>query len=145
MDRQVIGILRPVLQHELQWANPNNIDVEYGYITSAFTVAYALGVLLFGWFIDKIGTKIGYAISVTIWGLSSLSHALARTSFGLGVARVVTCPPKVIQFFVGTMVGHQAITKFSCIGGSALWVSFDLFSERAIKNRILVLSLEPLY
>jgi ACS family hexuronate transporter-like MFS transporter len=88
MDRQVIGILRPVLAHELHWANPNNIDVEYGYITTAFTVAYAVGVLLFGWFIDKVGTKIGYAISVAIWGLSSLSHALARTSFGLGIARV---------------------------------------------------------
>ncbi len=88
MDRQVIGILRPVLQHELHWANPNNIDVEYGYITAAFTVAYALGALLFSWFVDKVGTRIGYAWSVTIWGLSSLSHALARTSFGLGAARV---------------------------------------------------------
>ncbi|MGA3287317.1 MAG: MFS transporter [Bacteroidota bacterium] len=88
MDRQVIGILRPVLQQEIQWANPNNIDIEYGYITTAFTVAYALGVLFFGWFIDKVGTKVGYGISVAIWGLSSLSHALARSSFGLGIARV---------------------------------------------------------
>ena len=88
MDRQVIGILRPVLQQEIHWANPNNIDIEYGYITTAFTVAYALGALFFGWFIDKVGTKIGYGISVAIWGLSSLSHALARSSFGIGVARV---------------------------------------------------------
>lgn len=88
MDRQVIGILRPVLQHELGWANPRNIDVEYGYITSAFTIAYAFGALLFGWFVDRVGTKVGYAVSVTIWGLSSLSHALARTSLGLGAARV---------------------------------------------------------
>jgi len=88
MDRQVIGILRPVLQQEIHWANPNNIDIEYGYITTAFTIAYALGVLFFGWFIDKVGTKIGYGISVAIWGLSSLSHALARSSFGLGIARV---------------------------------------------------------
>jgi len=88
MDRQVIGILRPVLQQEIHWANPNNIDIEYGYITTAFTVAYALGALFFGWFIDKVGTKIGYGISVAIWGLSSLSHAIARSSFGIGVARV---------------------------------------------------------
>src|ERR1035437_6004342 len=88
MDRQVIGILRPVLQTELHWANPLNIDLEYSYITTAFTIAYAIGVLFFGWFIDKVGTKKGYAVSVTIWGLSSLSHALARTSFGLGIARV---------------------------------------------------------
>ncbi|MGP8219790.1 MAG: MFS transporter [Limisphaerales bacterium] len=88
MDRQVIGILRPVLEQELHWANPKNIDIEYGYIITAFTVAYALGALLFGWIIDRIGTKTGYAVSVAIWGLSSLSHALARSSFGLGVARV---------------------------------------------------------
>ncbi|MGD0590420.1 MAG: MFS transporter [Bacteroidota bacterium] len=88
MDRSVIGILRPVLQQEIRWANPNNIDIEYGYITTAFTIAYALGVLFFGWFIDKVGTKIGYGISVAIWGFSSLSHALARSSFGIGIARV---------------------------------------------------------
>jgi ACS family hexuronate transporter-like MFS transporter len=88
MDRQVIGILRPVLATQLQWANPHNIDVEYGYITAAFTVAYAVGVLIFGWFIDKVGTKKGYAVSVSIWGLSSLSHALAKTSFQLGISRV---------------------------------------------------------
>ncbi len=68
MDRQVIGILRPVLEQELHWANPKNIDIEYGYIITAFTVAYALGALLFGWIIDRIGTKTGYAVSVAIWG-----------------------------------------------------------------------------
>ncbi len=88
MDRQVIGILRPVLQQELHWSNPQNINIEYGYITTAFSIAYAIGVLISGWFIDKVGTKIGYGISVGIWGLSSLAHAFARTSFGLGVARV---------------------------------------------------------
>ena len=88
MDRQVIGILRPVLQQELHWVDPSNVDIEYGYITTAFTIAYALGVLIAGRFIDAVGTKLGYGISVAIWGLSSLSHALVRTSFGLGVARV---------------------------------------------------------
>ncbi len=88
MDRQVIGILRPVLEKELHWANPEQIDIEYGYITTAFTISYAIGVLIFGWFVDKVGTKIGYGVSVGIWGLASLSHALARSSFGLGAARV---------------------------------------------------------
>ena len=88
MDRQVISILRPVLEKELHWANPEQIDIEYGYITTAFTISYAIGVLVFGWFVDKVGTKIGYGVSVGIWGLASLSHALARSSFGLGAARV---------------------------------------------------------
>ncbi|HVN47674.1 MAG TPA: MFS transporter [Bacteroidota bacterium] len=88
MDRQVLGILRPVLQQELRWANPQNIDIEYGYITTAFTIAYALGVLFFGRFVDRVGTKIGYSVSVAIWGLSSMAHALAGSSLGLGAARV---------------------------------------------------------
>jgi len=88
MDRQVISILKPVLETELRWSNPAAIEQEYSYIVMAFTLAYAFGVLIFGWFIDKVGTKIGYAISIIIWGLSSVSHALARTSFGFGVARV---------------------------------------------------------
>jgi MFS transporter, ACS family, hexuronate transporter len=88
MDRQVISILRPVLETELHWADPAHIDVEYSYITTAFTIAYALGVLLSGWFIDKVGTKLGYTVSIIIWGLSSMSHALAKSSFGFGIARV---------------------------------------------------------
>lgn len=88
MDRQVIGILRPVLETELHWADPAHIDVEYSYIITAFTVAYALGVLLSGWFIDKVGTKLGYSVSVLVWGFASMSHALATSSFGFGVARV---------------------------------------------------------
>jgi ACS family hexuronate transporter-like MFS transporter len=88
MDRQVISILKPVLETELHWSDPQSIEREYSYIVMAFTLAYAFGVLLFGWIIDKVGTKIGYAVSVVIWGLSSMSHALARTSIGFGVARV---------------------------------------------------------
>ena len=88
MDRQVISILKPVLETELHWSNPQAIEQEYSYIVMAFTLAYAFGVLLFGWFIDKVGTKIGYAISIVIWGLSSVSHAFARSSVGFGVARV---------------------------------------------------------
>ena len=88
MDRQVISILKPVLETELHWSNPQSIEQEYSYIVMAFTLAYAFGVLLFGWFIDKVGTKLGYAVSVVVWGLSSMSHALARSSWGFGFARV---------------------------------------------------------
>lgn len=88
LDRNILSILRPVLEKELHWANPNNIEQEYSYIVMAFTIAYASGVLVFGWFVDKVGTKIGYAVSITLWGLSSLSHALARSSFGFGIARI---------------------------------------------------------
>lgn len=82
IDRQVIGILAPVLQKEIGWS-----DIEYGYIITAFTGAYALGLLLTGRLIDIIGTKIGYAIALAGWSLAAMGHALARTPLGFGIAR----------------------------------------------------------
>lgn len=82
-DRQVISILKPVLETEIGLG-----EKEFSYIVMAFQGAYALGSFLFGWFIDKMGTKIGYTFSIIIWGLSSLSHALARTPVGFAFARI---------------------------------------------------------
>ncbi len=54
----------------------------------AFTAAYAVGLLLSGRFIDKIGTKLGYTITVIVWSVAAMLHAIARSAFGFGVARV---------------------------------------------------------
>lgn len=82
MDRQVLGILAPNLQASLHWN-----ELEYGYIVTAFVAAYAVGVLVFGAVIDRIGTRIGYSISMTIWSLAAMAHSLANSAFGFGVAR----------------------------------------------------------
>jgi len=82
IDRQVLGILAPLLQSEINWT-----ESEYGWIVTAFQVTYAVGFLVFGWFIDKYGTKIGYGVSITIWSIAAMSHALAKTPFGFGAAR----------------------------------------------------------
>lgn len=82
IDRQVIGILAPVLQKEIGWN-----DIEYGYIVTAFTAAYAIGLVLMGKFIDAIGTKIGYAFALTAWSFAAIAHSFARTVFGFGAAR----------------------------------------------------------
>ncbi|HKI46102.1 MAG TPA: MFS transporter [Balneolales bacterium] len=82
IDRQVIGILAPTLQKEIGWT-----DLEYGYIVTAFQAAYAIGLLLVGRFIDKIGTKIGYSISMFVWSLAAMGHALVETVLGFGIAR----------------------------------------------------------
>jgi MFS transporter, ACS family, hexuronate transporter len=83
MDRQILGILAPVLQTEIHWS-----EAEYGLIVTAFQAAYALGILIFGWFIDRYGTKLGYAVSIMGWSLAAMAHAIANTPFGFGVARV---------------------------------------------------------
>src|SRR6266571_8548609 len=62
VDRQVIGILAKDLQTIIGWS-----EIDYGNITAAFSAAYALGLILSGRLMDRFGTKLGYALSITIW------------------------------------------------------------------------------
>jgi ACS family hexuronate transporter-like MFS transporter len=82
LDRNILAILAPTLKAKIHWT-----EVEYGYITTAFQAAYALGLAFFGWFIDRYGTKIGYAVSAFGWSIAAMAHGLASTAFGFGIAR----------------------------------------------------------
>jgi ACS family hexuronate transporter-like MFS transporter len=82
MDRQVIGILAPNLQRIVGWS-----DVQYGYIVTAFQGAYAIGLLGMGWLIDRVGTRIGYALCIFLWSLSAMGHALVNSVNGFIRAR----------------------------------------------------------
>ncbi len=82
VDRQILGLLAPVLQKNIGWT-----EIQYGYIVTAFQAAYALGLLLMGRLIDRIGARAGYALSIALWSLSAMAHALARTPFGFGAMR----------------------------------------------------------
>jgi len=82
VDRQILGLLAPMLQKSIGWN-----EVQYGYIVTAFQAAYAVGLLLMGRVMDRIGARAGYAISILIWSLSAMAHALARTPLGFGTAR----------------------------------------------------------
>ncbi len=82
MDRQVLGILAPLLQVKIGWT-----ETQYSLIIAGFTTAYAVGLLVTGWLVDKLGTRIGYAIIMGIWSLAAMSHALARSILGFGIAR----------------------------------------------------------
>jgi len=83
LDRQIIGLLKPILEKEFAWS-----ETDYARIIMAFTAAYAIGLLALGWLIDKIGTKHGYSITIVFWSVAGMLHALARSAFGFGVARV---------------------------------------------------------
>lgn len=83
LDRQIIGLLKPILEKEFVWT-----ETDFARIVMAFTAAYALGLLLFGWLIDKIGTKLGYSITIVFWSIAGMLHAVARSAFGFGLARV---------------------------------------------------------
>lgn len=82
MDRQILGILAPTLQHEIGWN-----EQQYGAIISWFTAAYAIGYIFAGRIMDRLGSRIGFTISILIWSLSSMSHALANSVRGFAAAR----------------------------------------------------------
>jgi MFS transporter, ACS family, aldohexuronate transporter len=82
MDRQVIALLKPTLQHTIGLT-----ELNYGYIVDAFQAAYAIGLLVAGRLVDKIGTRIGYILIMGVWSLSAMGHALANTALEFGFAR----------------------------------------------------------
>jgi len=83
LDRQIIGLLKPYLEKEFSWS-----ETDFSHIVMAFTAAYALGLLVMGGMIDKLGTKIGYSVSVIVWSTAAMFHAIAKSVFGFSVARV---------------------------------------------------------
>ncbi len=84
VDRQVLSMLAKTLQTHIGWT-----DMQYGQITTAFSLAYATGLLLAGWLLDKFGTRIGFAIAVGLWSVAAMMHAAATTAFTFGMARVL--------------------------------------------------------
>src|SRR5579872_5466245 len=82
MDRQVLGILKDTLQQSFHW---NEID--YSNLVLAFQAAYAVGMLAMGRLIDKLGTRIGYAIAMIFWSVASMAHAVCGSLLGFGIAR----------------------------------------------------------
>ena len=82
IDRQAIGLLKPFISDELGWS-----ESDYGFIVSAFQVAYAIGLVVTGKILDKLGTRIGYLWAVIIWSIAAMFHAAARSVGGFAVAR----------------------------------------------------------
>ncbi|HOY05345.1 MAG TPA: MFS transporter [Saprospiraceae bacterium] len=82
LDRQVIGLLKPTLEQAFSWT-----ETDYGHVVMSFSAAYAIGLLFFGRIVDKIGTKMGYIVSIIAWSLAAIAHAFARSTMGFGIAR----------------------------------------------------------
>ena len=84
LDRQVIGILKPLLE-----SNLNIGEVQYANIITTFQLFYGFFMLLTGRLIDKFGTKIGYGVSVLLWSFAAMGHALAKGVIGFGFWRAL--------------------------------------------------------
>jgi ACS family hexuronate transporter-like MFS transporter len=83
IDRQILAIIKPILDDQLRWSNE-----QYGLTVSLFQGAYAVSLLLFGWIVDRFGTKAGYALSIAAWSVAAMGHALVSTISGFYMARV---------------------------------------------------------
>jgi len=97
IDRQIIGILKPFIAEDLGWS-----ETDYGYIVSAFQIAYGFGLLTMGRFLDKYGVRIGYLWAIVLWSISGMAHAAARgvvsfaaTRFALGVGESANFPAAI--------------------------------------------------
>ncbi len=84
VDRQVLALLKPTLQTEFQWS-----DRDFAHLGSAFQFAAAGAYLLVGWFIDRVGVRMAYAIGIVAWSAAGMAHALAMTVQQFVAARVV--------------------------------------------------------
>lgn len=87
VDRQMIGLLKPLLSKDLHWS-----ETDYAAIVFWFQAAYALGYLAFGKIVDLIGARLGYAVAVVIWTIAHVAHGgvfsvtqFAMARFGLGI------------------------------------------------------------
>lgn len=82
LDRSVISLLKNDLEIRFNWS-----ESDYADIVIAFQFSYAIGMLIAGRFIDKVGTKLGYGVSLALWSIASMAHALVKSTFGFVIAR----------------------------------------------------------
>ena len=82
LDRNFIGILKPSLQQEFGWS-----ETDYSNIVFWFQAAYAVGLLLVGRVMDRLGTRRGFSLSVIFWSIAAAAHAFASSVFSFSVAR----------------------------------------------------------
>ncbi len=82
IDRGTIAILAPHLHTVFHWT-----ESDYGWITGAFMVAYAIMMVVSGGVIDRLGSRAGYALAMAWWSVAAMGHALARGVLSFGFAR----------------------------------------------------------
>jgi len=137
MDRQLLGVLKTLLQHDLGWN-----DIDYGNIVMAFQGAYAVGMAVSGWLVDRIGTRMGYALAMVFWSLVSGGHALcnslgsflvARSALGFGEAGVFPASIRTVAEWFPKQERALATGIFNA--GTTVGASITPFMATWIVNR----------
>ena len=84
IDRQSLAVVLPQLRLDLHLTSAS-----YGNIATLFLVAYTVGQIGMGSLIDRIGTRAGFVVSVSIWSVAAVLHSFAGSAGGLAVVRVL--------------------------------------------------------
>jgi ACS family hexuronate transporter-like MFS transporter len=74
MDRQVLSVLKVTLSHDFNWT-----EIDYSNIVFTFQTFYAVGMLLVGRLVDKLGTRKAFALIMTFWSIASMSNGFGRS------------------------------------------------------------------
>jgi len=115
IDRQVVSLLGPTLSAEFGWS-----DLDYSHIIFNFTLAYAIGLLAVGPLIDRLGTKLGFALAITFWSLAAIGHAVAHLYNGPAIPSIDISASTGFAFvsLVGTVAGFS-LARFALALGEA--------------------------
>jgi MFS transporter, ACS family, hexuronate transporter len=88
LDRNVLGLLKPVLSAGgVFGADKADQELNYSTVVICFQIAYAMGMLFAGKFIDKVGTKSGYAWALIGWSIAAIGHAFGHHTWSFGFWR----------------------------------------------------------
>jgi ACS family hexuronate transporter-like MFS transporter len=82
VDRQMIGLLKPTLEQEFGWSETTYADIVF-----YFQLAYAIGYIVFGHIVDRVGARFGYAMAFIIWTAAHMLHGAVRSAFGFAAVR----------------------------------------------------------
>lgn len=92
VDRQVLALLKPILQHEFEWDNQ-----DFAHLGSVFQLSAAIALPFVGWFVDRIGVRWGYLIAVGVWSLAGMAHAFATSMQQFVAARAVLAVAEAVH------------------------------------------------
>jgi ACS family hexuronate transporter-like MFS transporter len=103
VDRQILALLKPTLESQFRWSNQ-----DYANLGTAFQVATAFAFLGTGWFLDRVGLRLGFGIGVLVWSLAGMAHAFATTVTGFFAARILLG----IAESIGTPAGVKSAATY---------------------------------
>ena len=135
LDRQVLSLLAPSLSKEFNWSNS-----DYANITAVFQFVYAISMLFAGRIIDKLGTKWGYILAISIWSIGAIMHAYSMVIGSVFTNVLAWVGISAVPISIAGFMVSRAVLGFGESGNfpAAIKVTAEYFpkKERALATGI---------